>query len=178
MAWCEILRTEKSASLRPNKEKERTVTQTDGMHSSGRGEYRLGRHGRMACILGLSLVTWPGVGLATAAAVSGQEPGAGALLASVVFALLGYLSALALHSVVKVMMAGLMLLAVLLLAHVMGATVLQPAHLWHQLSAVMPLLSAMGEHLAGGLALQVTPVLATVYLVGLGVGLVRLRRLV
>lgn len=154
------------------------MTQTHSMENGGRSGYTLGLRGRVACILGISLITWSGVRPATAASVLGQEPGVGALLASVVFALLGYLSALALHSVVKVMMAGLMLLAVLLLAHVMGVTVLQPAHLWRQLSEVMPLFAAIGERLAGMLALQVTPVLATVYLVGLGVGLLRLRRLV
>lgn len=154
------------------------MTQTHGMHNGGRGGYRMGLHGRVACILGLSLVTWSGVGPATAASVLGQEPGVGALLASVVFALMGYLSALALHSVVRVMMAGMMLLAVLLLAHVMGVTVLQPEHLWRQLSEVMPLLTAIGERLSDVLALRVTPVLGTVYLVGLGVGLLRLRRLV
>jgi hypothetical protein len=53
----------------------------------------------VACILGLSLVTWSGVEPATAAAVLGQEPDVEALLASVVFALLGSLSALALSSV-------------------------------------------------------------------------------
>ena len=154
------------------------MIQTDGRHNGGRGESRLGRHRHMACILGLALGTWSGVGPASAAAVLGQEPGGGALLASIVFALLGYLSALALHSVVKVIMAGLMLLAVLLLAHVMGVMVLQPEHLWRQLSEVMPLLAAIGERLSSVLALRVTPVLATVYLVGLGVGLLRLRRLV
>lgn len=154
------------------------MTQANGMDNGGRGRDRLDLHGRVVCLLSLSLVLGSGVGPATAAAVLGQEPGVGALLTSVVFALLGYLSALALHSVVKVMMAGLMLLAVLLLAHVMGVTVLQPEHLWSQLREVMPLLSALGERLAGVLALQVTPVLAAVYLVGLGVGLLRLRRLV
>jgi len=150
------------------------------MENAGQGGYRLGLRRRVACILGLSLVTqtWSGAGPATAASVLGQEPGVGALLASIVFALLGYLSALVLHSIVKVMMAGLMMLAVLLLANVMGMTMLQPEHLWRQLSEVMPLPAAISERLSGMLALQVTPVLAIIYLVGLGVGLLRLRRLV
>jgi len=71
-----------------------------------------------------------------------------------------------------------MMLAVLLLAHVMGVTVLQPEHLWRQLNEGMPLLAGLSERLAGVLALQVTPVLATAYLVGLGVRLLGLRRLV
>ena len=154
------------------------MTQAHGIDNDGRGGYRLGLSRRVACTLGLSLVTWSGVGPATAASVVGQEPGVEALPASIVFALLGYLSALALHSIVKVMMAGLMMLAVLLLANVIGVTMLQPEHLWRQLSEVMPLLSAIGARLSGVLALQVTPVLAIVYLVGLGVGLLRLRRLV
>ncbi|HEY5865898.1 MAG TPA: hypothetical protein VI542_10210 [Candidatus Tectomicrobia bacterium] len=154
------------------------MTQAQSMGKGARDGYRLGRHGRVACLIGFSLVTWSGAEPATAASGLGQEPGVGVLLISVVFALLGYLSALALHSVVRVIMAGLMLLAVLLLAHVMGVTVLQPEHLWHQLSEVLPLLSAIGGRLASVLALQITPVLAAVYLVGLGVGLLGLRRLI
>ena len=75
------------------------MTQAHGRENGRRGGYRLGRRGRVACILGLSLVTWSGVEPATAAAVLGQEPDVEALLASVVFALLGSLSALALSSV-------------------------------------------------------------------------------
>jgi hypothetical protein len=178
MAWCDRWKTGNAAFLRLNKEGERIVTQANSLEKGRRDEDRLSRRGRVACILSLSLVTWSEVGPATAASVLGQEQGVGVLLTSVVFALLGYLSALALHSVVRVMVAGLMLLAVLLLAHVMGVTVLQPEVLWLQLSEVMPLLLAIGERLTGVLALQITPVLAAVYLVGLGVGLLRLRRLV
>jgi hypothetical protein len=172
------LRTRNSASSGLNKEEKKAVTQANGIDNDGQGGYRLGLRRRVACLLGLSLVTWSGVGPATAASVLGQESGVGALLASIVFALLGYLSALALHSIVKVIVAGLMILAVLLLANVMGVTMLQPEHLWRQMSEVMPLLSAISERLSGVLALQVTPVLAIVYLASLGVGLLRLCRLV
>lgn len=100
------------------------------------------------------------------------------VFALIVCGMLGYLSALVLRSFIRTAIAGLLFLAVLILASLMGITLFSPESLSLKILEVLRTIPSLKEIVAGLLELPVNSLLAVGYLVGLFIGLIGLRSFV
>jgi len=117
----------------------------------------------------------PIFGHAAVVPLAGIEQVAWGALAFLMFGMLGYLSALVLRTFSRTVIAGLLLLVALALASVMGVIIFPPDFLWQTMREALAWLPSVKEIIVELLRLQIDPILAIGYLLGLFVGLLGLR---
>lgn len=115
---------------------------------------------------------------AAEASLKGAEQMTGDALTFFFSGVMGFLSALVLCNLTRVVIAGGLLLAALALASTLGVTLFYPDFLWQVMTEALHLVPSLRELIAGVLQLGVKPVLVIGYLLGLFVGLLGLQSFV
>lgn len=110
-----------------------------------------------------------------AASPPGPEQMARNGLAFLIFGLLGFVCGVLLRAVSRTILAGLLFLATLALASIMGVSLVEPDWLWQKMMEVLQWLPSVREIIAALLHLQVSPTSGIAFLVGLLVALLGFR---